>query len=60
MLGISVVDTESYESWRGFLRGLRDRGASGTKLVVSDAHKGLVRAIGEVFQGAAGRGAPCT
>lgn len=53
VLGVSVVDTESYESWLGFLRGLRDRGATGTELVVSDAHKGLVRAIGEVFQGAA-------
>ena len=53
VLGVSVVDTESYESWLGFLRKLRDRGATGTELVVSDAHGGLVRAIGEVFQGAA-------
>ena len=53
VLGVSVVDTESYDSWLGFLQALRDRGASGTELVVSDAHKGLVRAIGEVFQGAA-------
>lgn len=53
VLGVSVVDTESYESWLGFLRKLRDRGAIGTELVVSDAHGGLVRAIGEVFQGAA-------
>lgn len=51
VLGVSVVDTESYESWLGFLRKLRDRGATGTELVVSDAHGGLVRAIGEVFQG---------
>lgn len=53
VLGVSVVDTESYESWLGFLRKLRDRGATGTELVVSDAHGGLVRAVGEVFQGAA-------
>ena len=51
--GVSVVDTESYESWLGFLRKLRDRGATGTELVVSDAHGGPVRAVGEVFQGAA-------
>lgn len=38
VLGVSVVDTESYESWLGFLRKLRDRGATGTELVVSDAH----------------------
>ena len=53
VLGVSVVDTESHESWLGFLRKLRDRGATGTELVVSDAHGGLVRAVGEVFQGAA-------
>ena len=53
VLGVSVVDTESYDSWLGFLRALRERGVGGVRLVVSDAHKGLVRAIGEVFQGAA-------
>lgn len=40
VLGVSVVDAESYESWLGFLRKLRDRGATGTELVVSDAHGG--------------------
>lgn len=53
VLGMSVVDTESYDSWLKFLRSVRDRGASGVRLVVSDAHPGLVRAMGEVFQGAA-------
>lgn len=53
VLGMAVVDTESYDSWLGFLRSLRDRGVAGVRLVVSDAHKGLTRAIGEVFQGAA-------
>lgn len=53
VLGIAVVDTESYDSWLGFPRSLRDRGVDGVRLVVSDAHKGLTRAIGEVFQGAA-------
>ena len=53
VLGITVVDTESYDSWLGFLRALRDRGVAGVRLVVSDAHKGLTRAISEVFQGAA-------
>ena len=53
VVGFDVVDTESYESWLGFLRHLRKRGVGGTELVVSDAHQGLVRAIGEVFQGAA-------
>ena len=53
VLGIAVVDTESYESWLGFLRRLRERGVEGVRLVVSDAHKGLTRAVSEVFQGAA-------
>lgn len=54
-LGIAVVDTESYDSWLAFLRGVRDRGVHGVRLVTSDARKGLVRAIEEVFQGASWR-----
>lgn len=53
VLGVDVVDTESFDSWLAFLRKIRDRGVDGVKLVVSDAHPGLVRALGEVFQGAA-------
>ncbi len=48
VLGLSAVDTESYDSWLGFLRSIKDRGV---QLVTSDAHKGPVRAIEEVFQG---------
>ena len=36
----------------GVLRAIRDRGVHGVQLVTSDAHKGLIRAIEEVFQGA--------
>lgn len=53
VLGVGVVDTESYDSWLAFLRKIRDRGVSGVQLVVSDAHGGLVAAAAEVFQGAA-------
>ena len=53
VLGVDVVDTESYDSWLAFLRAIRSRGAAGVRLVVSDAHPGLVRALGEVFRGAA-------
>lgn len=53
VLGVDVVDTESYDSWLAFLRKIRDRGVSGVELVVSDAHAGLVAAAAEVFQGAA-------
>lgn len=53
VLGVYVVDTESYDSWLAFLRAIRSRGAAGVRLVVSDARPGLVRALGEVFQWAA-------
>ena len=53
VLGIGVVDTESYDSWLAFLRGVRSRGVAGVQLVTSDAHEGLRRAIEETFQGAA-------
>ena len=51
-VGLDVVDTESRDSWRSFLLGLRARGVRGVELVVSDAHAGLRRAVREVFPGA--------
>ena len=53
LLGCEAVDTESEESWTAFLRGLAARGLSGVRLVVSDAHAGLVAAAARVFQGCA-------
>jgi transposase-like protein len=53
VLGLGVVDTESYDSWLGFLKKVRARGVDGVMLVTSDAHEGLRRAISETFQGAA-------
>ena len=52
-VGFGAVDTESAASWKAFLRGLRSRGVSGVRCVVSDDHGGLVQAVAEVFQGAA-------
>ena len=52
MLGLAAIDTETYAGWLGFLRGLRERGLSGVRLVVSDAHAGLVRAVSECLPGA--------
>ena len=52
MLGLAAIDTETYGGWLDFLRGLRERGLSGVRLVVSDAHAGLVRAIAECLPGA--------
>lgn len=56
-VGVDCIDTESYPDWKEFLSDLKERGVrtadKGIKLVISDEHKGLVRAIDEVFQGAA-------
>jgi putative transposase len=52
LIGLDVVDTESYESWLTFMRGLRDRGLTGVRLVITDAHGGLIKAASEVFVGA--------
>lgn len=51
MPGVVAIDTETHAGWLGFLRGLRERGLSGARLVVSDAHAGLVRAIAECLPG---------
>jgi putative transposase len=53
VLGVDVGDSENDVFWREFLTGLVDRGLTGVKLVISDAHAGLVKAICRCFQGAA-------
>ena len=53
VVGLGRIDTESYVSWRDFLLSLRRRGLAGVRLVVSDAHEGLARAVREVLPGAA-------
>jgi putative transposase len=52
VLGVDVGDSENETFWREFLTGLADRGLGGVRLVVSDAHAGLVKAIRRCFQGA--------
>lgn len=52
VLGFEVGDTESQPFWTTFLRSLKARGLGGVKLVISDAHTGLIAAIDTVFQGA--------
>jgi putative transposase len=51
VLGFEVGDTESQPFWTTFLRSLKARGLDGVKLVISDAHTGLIAAIQTVFQG---------
>ena len=52
-LGVDVGDSENETFWREFLTSLNDRGLAGVRLVVSDAHAGLIKAIRRCFQGAA-------
>lgn len=52
VLGVDVGDSEDEVFWTTFLRSLRDRGLTGVRLVISDAHAGLKAAIARVLSGA--------
>jgi putative transposase len=52
LIGLDIVDTESEASWATFLRGLCDRGLTGVKLAITDAHGGLIKAVQTVLVGA--------
>ena len=47
-----LADSESEQSWSEVFRDLKDRGLSGVKLLVSDAHAGIVAAARRHLQGA--------
>ncbi len=53
ILGLHVTTSEDGAGWLAFFRDLVARGLSGVKLVTSDAHAGLVAAIGATLGGAA-------
>lgn len=52
VLGIRASSVEDGAGWLGFFRDLAARGLTGAKLVTSDAHAGLVAAIGATLPGA--------
>ncbi len=52
ILGLQVTSSEDGAGWLGFFRDLTARGLTGVKLVTSDAHAGLVAAIGATLPGA--------
>jgi transposase-like protein len=52
VLGVRVGDSESEGSWNDTLAWLKERGLSGVEVVISDDHRGLVKAIQRQFQGA--------
>ncbi len=51
ILGMMVGDSESETTWSEFFSSLKERNLTGLDLVVSDAHKGLVKAVQKHFQG---------
>src|SRR3954452_2922575 len=53
LLGLQVSSAEDGAGWLAFFRDLVARGLSGVGLVTSDAHAGLVEAIGACLPGAA-------
>ena len=56
ILGLHVTSSEDGAGWLGFFLDLVARGLSGVALVTSDAHRGLVEAIGASSPAPAGRG----
>ena len=52
VLGLDVASDEDGAGWLAFLRSLTARGLSGVRLIISDAHRGLVSAIGAALPGA--------
>ena len=52
VLGVDIGDSEDETFWTRFLRSLKDRGLAGVRLVISDAHDGLNKAIRRCFAGA--------
>ncbi|ART74916.1 IS256 family transposase [Sutcliffiella horikoshii] len=51
IIGLRVTHGESEESWSNFFDHLKSRGIQSPKMVISDAHAGLVAAIKESFLG---------
>ena len=49
ILGVCEGTKEDLESWRNFLRHLKERGLTGVKLVISDKCLGLVQAVAEFY-----------
>jgi transposase-like protein len=52
ILGLQVSSAEDGAGWLTFFRDLTARGLTGVQLVTSDAHRGLVDAIGATLPGA--------
>lgn len=51
ILSLSMGDSENEHVWYEIFKGLKARGLEGIRLVVSDDHPGLVKAVKRCFQG---------
>ena len=51
VLGAKLADCENEDYWSVFFEELKDRGLHGVKLVISDGHKGIRKAVTESFIG---------
>ena len=54
ILGLELAaGNDEGSAWPAFIRSLVERGLNGVRLVISDDHRGLVKAVGEQLLGAA-------
>ncbi|HZW67853.1 MAG TPA: IS256 family transposase [Pseudogracilibacillus sp.] len=51
IIGLQVNHKESEENWTEFFKYLKGRGMQSPKMIISDAHAGLIKAIKESFLG---------
>lgn len=51
VIGFDTAESEAETNWNDFFKSLKDRGLNSVDIIVSDAHKGLTKAIIRQFQG---------
>jgi transposase-like protein len=51
ILGTRLADSETSMFWEDLFEDLKERGLRGVKLIVSDGHKGIQKAVRESFIG---------
>ena len=49
VIGFELYSCENKDNWYMFLSSLQARGLTGLKMITSDAHEGIINAIGRVF-----------
>ena len=53
IVGFDVFDAEDNYSWQTFFKDLKTRGLDGVHMVISDAHKSILRAVAKTYPDAA-------